>query len=152
MLWLRKTYWRMHLFSVLWECHSVKSYLVCSNLRLLDCLAWHQHVTICYRAGHAAWHSAGQHRCHLSIRSAGWSTYLIIAVRNIGYLPCRHGQQHPGVQVKLIQRSLPYDAQLAVQVSTVDAFQGSEREVGEFQRFFLSPTGSSDNRGHLTSR
>jgi len=34
-----------------------------------------------------------------------------------------------GAQVKLIQRSLPYNAQLAVQVSTVDAFQGSEREV-----------------------
>lgn len=33
------------------------------------------------------------------------------------------------LQVKLIQRSLPYNAQLSVQVSTVDAFQGSEREV-----------------------
>eukprot|EP00913_Durusdinium_trenchii_P024044 g22582.t1 len=34
-----------------------------------------------------------------------------------------------GAQVKLIQRSLPYNAQMSVQVSTVDAFQGSEREV-----------------------
>ena len=29
-----------------------------------------------------------------------------------------------GAQVKLIQRSLPYNAQMSVQVSTVDAFQG----------------------------
>ncbi|CAJ1441821.1 unnamed protein product [Effrenium voratum] len=63
-------------------------------------------------------------------QEADCAAWIVEQVTQAGIRPENIGIISPyGAQVKLIQRSLPYNAQLSVQVSTVDAFQGSEREV-----------------------
>lgn len=61
---------------------------------------------------------------------ADCASWIVEQVMQSGIKPESIGIISPyGAQVKLIQRCLPYNAQMSVQVSTVDAFQGSEREV-----------------------
>lgn len=64
-------------------------------------------------------------------------------------------------QVKLIQRSLPYNAQMSVQVSTVDAFQGrmaqnlvrwSQGRDMPLSKVGVTPFYSQDTRKHAGKR
>ena len=73
-------------------------------------------------------------RCYVENRNTQkwldpWNPFI-----PIGFWPEGQGL----VQVKLIQRSLPYNAQMSVQVSTVDAFQGKgSRNMSQLK---MSPT------------
>eukprot|EP00930_Biecheleria_cincta_P067106 TRINITY_DN534_c0_g1_i2.p1 TRINITY_DN534_c0_g1~~TRINITY_DN534_c0_g1_i2.p1 ORF type:complete len:1465 (-),score=368.91 TRINITY_DN534_c0_g1_i2:53-4408(-) len=58
------------------------------------------------------------------------ASWVVDLVMEHGIRPEEIGVITPyGAQVTTIRNSLPYNAQLATQVSSVDAFQGSEREV-----------------------